>query len=450
MSEVLAFGPFRLHRHARQLRRGPAVVPLGGRAIDLLCALAARPGEVVSHGDLERAVWPGGLVEDSCLRVHVRALRLALQDDAGAARYIANVPGRGYSFVAPVIALPEEALPVAVPAPVLRAPPPLAWPLLGRDDDLQLLRAQRRRLVTIVGPGGIGKTALALALARELAGAYSDGVCFVDLAACAHGGLVEGALAAALGILAPREALARAIAGRLAGRRLLLVLDNCEHLTEAAARLSETLPDVADGVDVVATSREPLCAAGEWVHRLAPLACPPDDPTPELEAALDSPALRLLVERAGITLCARQVPLAARLCRRLDGVPLALGFAAARIRSLGLDGAAALFDDDARLLDSGWRTALARQRSMRACFDWSLRLLTPAERQVLRTCADFNGPFSVGEALGALDAIDATQCLLALVSKSLVIAAPRGAEPRMHLSSMTRVYLRGAQALLSA
>lgn len=120
MAAVLAFGPFRLHRHTRQLRRGPAAVPLGGRAIDLLCALAARPGEVLSHAELEQAVWPGCLVDDSCLRVHVRALRRALDDEAGAARYIANVPGRGYSFVAPVLALPEEALPAS--EPVLQAP----------------------------------------------------------------------------------------------------------------------------------------------------------------------------------------------------------------------------------------------------------------------------------------------------------------------------------------
>lgn len=447
MSEVLAFGPYRLHRHARQLRRGPAVVPLGGRAIDLLCALAARPGEVLSHGELERAVWPGSLVEDSCLRVHIRALRLALQDDAGAARYIANVPGRGYSFVAPVVALPEEALPVAAAAPTLRAPPPLAWPLLGRDDDLRRLRAPRRRVITIVGPGGIGKTALALALAGEAGGAYPDGVCFVDLAACAHGALVEAALAAALGLLAPRAGLAQAIASRLAGRRLLLVLDNCEHVIEAAARLLETWPAAAREVDVIATSREPLYVTGEWVHRLAPLACPPDDPALEREQALAFPALRLLVERAGITPSARQLPLAGRLCRRLEGLPLALGFAAARIRALGLDGAAALFDDDTRLLDSGWRTALARQRSMRACLDWSLRLLSPAEQQVLRACAGFDGPFGFEEALGALGGPDTSECLLALVAKSLVLAEPRGAEPRMRLARMTRVY---ARTLLSA
>lgn len=280
--------------------------------------------------------------------------------------------------------------------------------------------------MTIAGPGGIGKTALALALAGEVAGACPNGVCFVDLAACAYGGLVEGALAAALGMLAPRAGLAQAIAGRLAGSRLLLVLDNCEHVIEAAAGLLESLPETARGVDVVATSREPLYVTGECVYRLAPLACPPADPALGLDQALAFPALRLLVERAGITLCARQLPLAARLCRRLEGLPLALGFAAARIRALGLHGAAALFDDDARLLDSGWRTALARQRSMRACLDWSLRLLTPAERQVLRACAGFDGPFGLEEALGALGGAHATECLLALVAKSLVLAEPRG------------------------
>jgi len=431
MATVLAFGPFRLHRLARQLRRGPAAVPLGGRAIDLLCALAARPGEVLSHAELEKAVWPGCLVDDSCLRVHVRALRRALDDVAGAARYIANVPGRGYSFVAPVIALPEET--AAAPEPVPQAPP-LAWPLLGRDEDLRQLRAQRRRLYTIVGPGGVGKTALALALAHERHADYPDGVCFVDLGSCADPGLVDGALAAKLG-LAPR-------------RRMLLVVDNCEHVIDAATRSIEALLRAADGVDAIATSREPLCADGEWVHRLAPLACPPADPALGVEGALRYPALRLLVERAGLAPCARQLPLAAALCRRMEGLPLALGFAATHVRALGLHGAAALFDDGDRLLDSGWRTALVRQRSMRASFDWSLRLLAPAERRVLRACARFDGPFGFEEAIetaaGAVDPVQAAQCLLALVAKSLIDAAPGGALPRMRIGGLARTYLLSA------
>jgi len=433
MDAVLAFGPFRLHRQARQLRRGPVAVPLGGRAIDLLCALSAHPGEVLSHAELERAVWPGCLVDDSCLRVHVRALRRALDDEAGAARYIANVPGRGYSFVAPVLALPEDAAPMPAPQAVPRAPP-LAWPVLGRDDDLRLLRAQRRRLHTIVGPGGVGKTALALALAHERHADYPDGVCFVDLGSCTDAGLVEGALAARLGLRSPR--------------RMLLVLDNCEHLIEAATRSIEALLRAADGVDAIATSREPLCAGGEWVHRLAPLACPPDDPALGVEQALGYPALRLLVERAGLAPCPRQLPLAAALCRRMEGLPLALGFAAAHVRSLGLHGAVALFGDGDRLLDSGWRTALARQRSLRASFDWSVHLLTPTERQVLRACARFDGSFcfdeAIGAAAGAVDAAQAAQCVLALVDKSLIDAAPGGLDQRMRIGRLARTYLLSA------
>jgi len=431
MATVLAFGPFRLHRHARLLRRGPAAVPLGGRAIDLLCALAARPGEVLSHAELEKAVWPGCLVDDSCLRVHVRALRRALDDEAGAARYIANVPGRGYSFVAPVAALPEETAPMPVPDAGPQAPPPLAWPLLGRDDDLRLLHAPRRRLRTIVGPGGVGKTALALALAHERHSDYPEGVCFVDLGSCADPGLVEGVLAARLGARAPR--------------RLLLVLDNCEHVIGAATRTIEALLRAHDRVDAIATSREPLCAHGEWVHRLAPLACPPDDPALAVHQAMMYPALRLLVERAGLAPCARQLPLAAALCRRMEGLPLALGFAATHVRTLGLHGAMALFGDGERLLDSGWRTALARQRSLRASFDWSVRWLTPAERQVLRSCARIDGVFGLDEAIeaaaGAVDAVHAARCVRALVAKSLIDAAPGGVAPRLRIGGLARTYM---------
>lgn len=302
--------------------------------------------------------------------------------------------------------------------------------MLGRDDDLRRLRVARRRLHTIVGPGGVGKTALALVLAHERKADYPDGVCFVDLGSCADPGQVEAALRIP------------------ARRRMLLVLDNCEHAIGAATGAIEPLLRAAEGLDAIATSREPLCADGEWVHRLAPLVCPPAGLALDVEEALAYPALRLLVERAGLAPCARQLPLAAALCRRMEGLPLALGFAAAHVRALGLHGAAALYDDGERLLDSGWRTALARQRSMRASFDWSLRWLTAAERQVLRACARFDAPFGFEEAIGAaagtVGAAHAAQCVLALVAKSRIDATPDGAEPRMRIGGLARTYLLSA------
>ncbi|WP_170976811.1 winged helix-turn-helix domain-containing protein [Massilia sp. HP4] len=449
---IYVFGAFRLLRQSRQLFLGAAPVRLGGRALELLLVLVERAGEVVSRAELERTIWPDSVVEDSCLRVHIGALRKALGDGPGASRYIANIPGRGYSFVAPVVALGPACVTGPGPAPAAGARPlPLRMTsVLGRDEVLDQLRAllPRCHLVTIVGHGGIGKTTLALCLASELRGAYADGACFVDLALLTSGIQVPDALAACLGLEPGGEGVRALLERWLAPRRMLVVLDNCEHLIDAATHLAECLLRLAPGIDIVATSREPLDADGEWVLRLGPLACPPDDPALSLEQAMAYPALQLLASRAqasmdSFRLGRADLPAAIKLCRRLDGVPLAIEFAAAQVALLGVQGVVEQLNDRLRLLGSGRRTVLPRHRTLRALLDWSHDLLSPDERRVLRCCAVFVGPFTLEAALavagpGAARCVVA--CVLGLVSKSLLWADTQGPDARFVLLGITRAY----------
>ncbi len=452
-SAALAFGPFRLHADPPRLCRDAEEIRLGGRALDLLAALLARPGEVLSRSELEARVWPRTIVEDSSLRVHVAALRRALGDGIGGARYIANVPGRGYSFVAavsPVEAEPPEQLPAA-PDCIDNLPTSLNR-LIGRDAIVDSLSAElaQRRLVSIVGHGGIGKTSLALAVADRVRQHYQAGVCFVDLAPLTVPGHVIETVASALGLRLPSESNVSELENWLRPRRLLLVLDNCEHLLDAVAELVERVLRRAPGLVVLTTSREPLDAEGEWVHRLSPLDAPPDGPPIDSAGALAFSAVELLAERASasldtFTIDAGNVHLAAALCRRLDGVPLAIEFAASRIGLLGLQGVCVQLDDRLRLLGSGRRTALPRHRTLRALLDWSYELLSPRQQEVLRRCGVFKAGFSL-EAANAVIADEGLppgvvrDCLLDLVAKSLVRVEHATTPPSYALLEITRAY----------
>jgi predicted ATPase/DNA-binding winged helix-turn-helix (wHTH) protein len=461
---ALAFGHFVLDRERKQLLENGKVLRLGGRAFDLLCALTERAGEVLSRSELEARVWPRTVVEETSLRVHISALRKILGDGVAGARYIANVPGRGYSFVVPVVAIDAKdavsepaATPVAdglPPAPTRRMHnlPARLSHAIGRSAVTRSLgeRLVTRRLVSIVGAGGMGKTTVALAVAEDRLERYPDGVWFVDLAPLSDPARVPLALASALNVSASAADPWATLVEPLRQSCMLIVLDNCEHVIDGAAALAERVLREAPRAHILATSREALEAEGEWVHRLAALDAPvPADET-SLEQARTFAAVQLFAERAsansdGFALTETNIDVVCHLCRQLDGMPLAIELAAGRIDSLGLNGLAARLDEMFSLLTRGRRTVLPRHRTLQALLDWSHDLLTDVERVVLRRLSVFRSAFTLESAAAVLAGADlpadaVVDGVMGLASKSLVAVAVSG-EPVLHrLLYTTRIY----------
>jgi predicted ATPase/DNA-binding winged helix-turn-helix (wHTH) protein len=415
--------PDRLLQTRRMLLlEGDKPVRLGSRAFDVLTALVGRAGEVVGKEELIARAWPTTSVEEANLKIQVSALRRALGDGQGDNRYIVNVVGRGYNFVAPI--REEE--------PSRASPPPTAAPhnlpfattrMIGREEIATTLvgRLSRQRLVTIVGPGGIGKTTVGLAVAERMIGAYERGVWQVDVAPLSDPGLVPSAIASV-----PLPTLIAA----LKDTPVLLLLDNCEHLIDAVAGLAAAVLGGTSGVKILATSREPLRVPGERVHRLGSLGSP--EPSPGLTAAEASafPAVRLFVERVtaiveDFVLTDANASLVVVICRRLDGLPLAIEFAAPRVEVLGVEGLAARLDDSLRPLSGAPRRAtMPRHRTMQAVVDWSYGLLNEDEQRVFRALGIFAGGSTVEAAATiAMDAtttgVNAIDHLADLVAKSL-------------------------------
>jgi non-specific serine/threonine protein kinase len=324
--------------------------------------------------------------------------------------------------------------------------PPATMPLpvtslIGRERELRDISRQlaAHRVVTLTGTGGVGKTRLALTAGAQLRGLGPDGVWFVELASVADGALVAQAVVSALGLpeeasRSPREILATA----LAWRKALLILDNCEHLVGACAELVETLLRACPQLRVLATSRERLNIAGESTFQVPPLALPEEhERAPERLAT--SEAVRLFVERARLVmpdfaLTPESAPAVAEVCRRLDGLPLAIELAAARVRLLRVEQIVARLNDRFRLLTGGSRTTLPRQQTLRAALDWSHELLSRPEQTLLRRLSVFAGGFTLeavegvcaDEEVGASQALD---LLAQLVDKSMVIVETDSAAP---------------------
>jgi predicted ATPase/DNA-binding winged helix-turn-helix (wHTH) protein len=452
--DVVSFGPFRLAAGTRLLTRNGIPVELGARALDILVVLSARPNAVVSKKDLLARVWPDVAVEEGSLRFHIANLRKALGDGRDGTRYIVTLPGRGYCFVAPLAPVRDDdaAVPEAAPAFSPANLPNRPIRMIGRSDDIVRLsdRLTATRFVTIVGSGGVGKTTVAAAIGHDLADTFRGAVHFVDLGALDDPGLVTPTVASMLGLQVQSDDAMPGVIAYLRDKRVLLILDTCEHLIDAAAALASRLFAGAPQTHILATSREALRVDGEHVYKLAPLACPPDDPHLTAAVARTFPAAQLFVERAmagdaGFVLNDADATVVTSICRKLDGVPLAIELAAGRVEGYGLAKTATLLDQRLTLLWPGRRTAPPRQKTLQATLDWSYGLLSGPERAILRRLAVFVGHFTLEAALEvvASPTIDQAQVFGAidgLIAKSMVAARPAGAMMRYRLLDTTRAY----------
>jgi predicted ATPase len=444
---MVEFGRFSVLPLRRELLADGKPIELGSRAFDVLMALIEAGGAVLSKDELLSRVWADRVVEENNLQVQIATLRKVF---AGDRDLIRTVAGRGYQFTGQI----RSARPAAgatAPLPPSNLPGP-ASELLGRDAELgevaDLVKAHR--LVTLVGAGGIGKTRLSLEVARELLPRFTDGAWVAELGPLSDSELVPVTVATAFGLtLASGTLSAERVAAALGTKQVLLVLDNCEHLIDAAARVAEALLRTSPGAWVLATSREPLRAPGEHVHRVPPLEVPAEGPQ-RGEDLLRAGAVKLFVARAQaadprFSLDEHAAMIVAAICRRLDGIPLAIELAASRAPALGVEVLAARLDDRFRLLTGGHRTALPRHQTLRATLDWSYDLLPESERVVLHRLAVFAGGITLESASAVagdaeITASDVVDRLGNLVTKSLVTVDVGHPAVHYRLLYTTRAY----------
>jgi predicted ATPase/DNA-binding winged helix-turn-helix (wHTH) protein len=450
---AISFGPFLLLAEQRLLFEGDRQVRLGSRALDILVFLIERAGEVVGKDELIARVWPQTFVEEANLKIQISALRRALGDGQDGNRYIVTVVGRGYNFVAPIrIEEPSPTRPGATTSTAKHNLPLAVTRIIGRDQAVRTLisRLSLQRLVTVIGPGGMGKTTIAVAVAERMVAAYEDGVWLVDLASLGDARLVPSAVGAVLGLQIHSEDPIRGLVAALRDTRMLLLLDNCEHVIDEVASLARALLGGAKDVAILATSREPLRVTGESEYRLGPLGSPPGSSKLTAAEAATFPVVQLFVERVAaivedFELNHENAPLVVEVCRGLDGLPLAIEFAAPGVEVLGLNGLAALLNESLPLLASRRHGRVARHRTMRAVIDWSYDLLNREEQLFFQTLGIFSGGFTVeGAAAVAMDSanvgIETIDRLADLIEKSLVTADVSGAKPRFRLLDTTRAY----------
>jgi predicted ATPase/DNA-binding winged helix-turn-helix (wHTH) protein len=465
--ELMArFGTFQLLPKQRLLLDDGTRVPIGSRAFDILMMLVENAGRVVTKEQLMVHAWPRTVVEETNLRVHISALRRALGDDQGHSRYLRNVIGRGYSFVNSVIWESEStgetaATAKATPQSTSRDFPAPLTRIVGRSKDMDLIVSMlpRCRFLSVLGGCGVGKSALVQAAGFELQGRYRHGAYIIDLAAIADAASLPVSLALAMGITVSVNDPMLELCMHLRDRHVLVVLDNCDQLVSAAAKLAESILQSAAGGHILASSREPLGAQGEWQHRLEPLEVPRNTELETAAAAMSHSSVQLFVERAvtsarGFELTDANAAIVSSICRRLDGVPLAIELAAARVSVLGIQGLAARLDDRFVLEERGRRTATPRHHTLRAAFDWSYDLLTEPEQIILRRLGIFRGGFLVESAIdiaahGEISAEQAFLGIMSLADKSFIITDITEERARHRLLNTTRDYALGKLAASS-
>src|SRR3984893_16140262 len=459
-SDVISFGPFRLFAGQRLIERAGIPLHLGGRALDILIVLTEQAGKVVRKHDLMARVWPGVTVDVGSLRVHVASLRKALRDGKAGARYVTTLSGQGYCFVAPITRADAPGPSVAHrPMPdQLRHLPARLTRMVGRERTVQEILAllAAERFFTIVGPGGIGKTTVAFSVGHGMLAEFAGALHFFDLGPINDPLLVPSSVASTLGLPVHSSDPTPGLIALLRNKRMLLILDSCEHVIDTAAALAERIFLDAPQVHVLATSRESLRVEGEHVHRLLPLGSPPEDAGLTAAQALGFPAVQLFVERAiasgrRFELNDADAPVVAEICRRLDGIALAIQLAAGRADAYGIQETLLLLNDRFKLLWEGRRTALPRHQTLSATLDWSYNLLSERERLVLRRLSVFAGVFTLEAAcsVAAGADVDETQVVTALVSlvaKSLVTVSAGDRATRYRLLDTTRAYAVGKLA----
>ncbi|MBP1862250.1 ATP-binding protein [Rhizobium herbae] len=451
---VFEFRGWEIDLARRELRALGSVVPIGSRAFEIIETLLDSPGELVTKDDLMKRVWPGLVVEDNTIQVHISAIRKVLGEDKNILKTIA---GRGYRLLGDWTARPEnfteqphlheQAQSTAV---AFRTNIPMAAsPLVGRETAVEQLSelVSAYRVVTLTGPGGIGKTVLASEVGRRVFPTFQGDVLFIELVSLSDPDLVSSTVAHVLSLRIHGEKLSPELVARaIGGRRALLILDNCEHVIEAAAALTENIVHVCPDVCVLATSRELLRIDGEYAYPVPSLEVPAQD-LEGSQDALEHSAVQLFVARthslrADFEPQDDKLPAIASICRQLDGIPLAIEFAAARAATLGIQQVAGRLDDRFALLTGGRRTALPRHQTLRATLDWSYDLLPETERRLLRHLSIFPAGFTIEAAAAVVDDLETSVALgiSSLVSKSLVVLDGSEVARRWRLLESVRVY----------
>jgi len=452
--EIVSFGPFSLRVSERLLTRDGVPTDLGGRAMDVLLALIAKANIVVSKEELLAEAWPGMVISDGSLRYQITMLRQALGDGQDGARYVSNIVGRGYCFVAKIsrTSTAPDVRTDPYESPVEPGLPAQPSVLVGRIGDLAVVAAQlvKGRFVTLVGTGGVGKTTVAIRTGHDLLADFAGAVVFVDLATLADPSLVPTAIASMLRLSVRSVDPVPSLISYLRGRRMLLILDNCEHLISATASLAERIFQAAPDIHILATSREALRVQGEYVHLLEPFASPPDLPGLGAREIFMYPATHLFVDRAqasgsALDLNGIDAPIIANICRKLDGVALAIELAARRVSTYGLRQTATLLDERLALSWLGQRGAQPRHQTLQATLDWSYELLDVHERLVLCRLCVFVGYFSLDAARHVANTENLTKgqivnAIASLAEKSLLAIHQSGSFTRYRLLESTRTY----------
>ncbi len=453
---VYESGQWQVHLGRRELVARGVAVPIGARAFEIIEVLVRSANVLVTKNDLMDRIWPGAMVGENTLQVHISAIRKALGRDRA---MLKTASGRGYRLLGNWTSRQQGSAIQPVASPQLREPkvpsannfPLTVGRLIGRAGAARHVRdlVSAYRVVTLTGPGGIGKTTLAIEVARDLVSSFDGGGWFVELASLSDPDLVPSTVASTLGLKLSGEISAESVARAVGTKHLVLVLDNCEHVIDAAANLAERFVRACPHITLLVTSREVLRIDGETVYRVPPLDVPAlGQRTPD--QILSHSAVQLFIARTSAmdadgTPRTEDLASIAAICRRLDGIPLAIEFAAASAATLGIAQVATGLRDRFALLTSGRRTALPRHRTLRAALDWSYQLLTDPERLLLQRLAVFSGGFSLDAATAVTEREEASQAAISdgvgnLVVKSLVTADIIGGAGYFRLLETTRLY----------